>query len=86
MDDRHSQYLIAIGDLCVSAALASLTVDVQTAAGARYRGVPGSIRSSTDLDEAEASGYARAFRVDDALIHIDEITECTIVAPDDSWG
>jgi hypothetical protein len=80
-DDRRSQYLIAVGDMCVAAALGSLTVEVMTNRGTRYHGVPGSIRPATGLDEAGDSGYARTIRVDNALVDFGDIVECTIVAP-----
>jgi len=83
MDDRYAQFLIAVGDLCVAAALAGLDVEARTADGKRTVGVPGLVRHSDGNEQVDDSGYARTFRIDEHIMHLDEIVECTLRAPAD---
>ena len=82
MDERHEQFIIAVGDVCAAAQLGGLEVEICLRDGVTARGVPGSVRSaSSDADEVDASGYSRTFRVARRLVALDEIVECTIHAP-----
>jgi hypothetical protein len=81
MNDRHAQFLIAVGDLCAAAALAGLEVEACTADGGRALGVPGSLRHTNGAEQIDDSGYARTFRIDGHLVNLDEIVECSVRAP-----
>jgi hypothetical protein len=69
MHDRRAQYIITVGDLCVAASLAKLEIEVVTNRGDEHSG------------EADDSGYERMFRIDSSVINLEEIVECTILAP-----
>ena len=81
MDERHEQFFIAVGDLCVSAALAALVVELRTALGQRVCGIPSSVRYTKGRDEVDDTGYGRWFQIDKALVRLDEIVKCTVSAP-----
>jgi hypothetical protein len=83
IDDRMAQYLIAIGDVCSAAERASLEVSLVTAAGTTVVGVPYP-HEATRGNELDDTGYARTFRVNDALVNLDEIVALTVRAPDGS--
>ncbi|MBV9817836.1 MAG: hypothetical protein JOZ07_05735 [Solirubrobacterales bacterium] len=81
MDDAYAQFMIAIVELCLSADLAGLRVEVLTTGGLQIEGVPTSIRQAEDEGQVDSTGYARTFRINDALVNLDDITQCTIHAP-----
>ena len=81
MDDRRSQFLIAVGDLCSVATLASLDVEVCTADGSRIRGVPGVLRSAQGEAQVDDTGYARTFRIEARIVNLEEIVGCGISSP-----
>ena len=80
IDDRHAEFLMAVGGMCLAAELANLAVVVRTADGARVVGVP-TVRAAAAGDELADTGYARTFRVEDMPINLDEVVSCTIRAP-----
>lgn len=84
MDDRHAQFLIAIGDLCTAAGLAALEVQVRPGRedGEVARGVPRP-RPSRDGGEppADATGYPRTLVVGDRIVNLEDVEACTIYAP-----
>ena len=82
LDDRHAEFLIAVGGMCDAAQRARLGVVVRTEAGLQVAGVP-VIRAANRGNELDETGYARTFRIDDALINLDEVVSCTIHAPAD---
>ena len=81
LDDSHAQFLIAVGDLCVAAELAGLRVDVVTGGGRRIGGIPASLRGAEGGEQVNETGYTRTFRVNDALVNLDDILECAVHAP-----
>jgi hypothetical protein len=80
MEDRYSEFLITVGGMCDAAQRASLGVVVRTEAGMRVVGVP-AIRGAQGAAELEDTGYARTFRIGDALVNLDEVVSCAIEAP-----
>jgi len=80
MNDRYAEFLITVGTMCDAAQRASLGVVVRTEAGMRVAGVP-VIRAADGANELDETGYARTFRIDDALVNLDEVVSCTIEAP-----
>jgi hypothetical protein len=81
MDDRYAQFLIAVGDLCVAAALAGLDIEARTTDGTRTVGVPGPLRHAEGDEEFDEAGYAWTLRIDDRVMSLEEIVECTVRAP-----
>ena len=84
MDDRQGQFLIAVGDLCTAAGLASLEVQVLARGdgGGVARGVPRLRLPDGAADEVGATGYARTLVVGGRIIPLEDLAECTIYAPD----
>ena len=80
MDDRYAEFLITVGGMCDAAQRAGLGVVVKTQTGTQIAGVP-AIRGADADDELDDTGYARTFRIDDALVNLDEVVSCTIQAP-----
>lgn len=84
MDDRHAQFLIAVGDLCTAAGLAGLEVEVRPNVdrGERIRGVPYARRApGAGADAVNETGYARPMAIGDHIIDLADIHECTVYAP-----
>ena len=81
MDDRRSQFLIAVGDLCAVATLASLDIEVCTADGTLVRGIPGVLRSAQGEAQVDDTGYARTFRIAARIVNLEEIVGCRITSP-----
>jgi hypothetical protein len=83
IDDRYAEFLITVGSICDAAQRAGLGVVVETETGMRVSGVP-IIRPADPRNELNDTGYARTFRIDDALVNLDEVVSCTIRAPADA--
>jgi hypothetical protein len=80
IDDRYAEFLITVGGMCDAAQRAGLGMVVETGAGARVVGVP-TMRAANARNELNDTGYARTFRIDDAVVNLDEVVSCTIRAP-----
>lgn len=83
MDDRRAQFLITIGDMCLAANLAGLVVRVRSRDGSEgaARGVP-YLREGVAGEAVDDTGYRRSLIVNDRLVDLEEIVECTICAPE----
>ena len=81
VDDRRLQFMIAVGDLCSSAALASLNVEVCTADGTRVRGVPGVVHPAAGEAALDDIGYARTLRINARVVNLEDIVQCSICSP-----
>jgi hypothetical protein len=81
MDDRHAQFLIAVGDLCSTAAMAGLQVEILDVRGTTTHGIPGAVRSAGGKDAVDDTGYAKAFRVEDHVVDLEDVVQCTIRSP-----
>jgi hypothetical protein len=78
--DRYAQFVIAIGDLCAAAERAGLSVMLTLASGQHVLGIP-YVHVAGALDELDETGYARTFRIDAAVVNLDEIVALSIHAP-----
>ena len=76
--DVDAQYLISVGDLLHSAALAAFEVEVLTEGGYMAAGVPEGLRAS-NLTETDVDLWI--FRIGDVLVRLEEIVRCTIPRP-----
>lgn len=84
MDDRHAQFLIAVGDLCTAAGLAGLEVQVRPREGhgGSARGVPTAPSSPAgEQHQADDTGYPRTLAVGDHIVNLETIEACTVFAP-----
>jgi hypothetical protein len=81
MHDSYAQFLITVGDVCTAAELARLHVEVLIVDGSRVCGVPASLGPADQGERVNETGYPRTFRIDDALVNLDDIVECALRAP-----
>jgi hypothetical protein len=82
MDDRFSEYVIAVGQLCAAAELARFQLEVVTADGQVVVGLVGAPRTAEGDGELDHTGLRRTVRIDGALLNLDEIVRCTLHRPD----
>lgn len=78
MDDRRAEFLILVGDICLTAARARLPVELEHLYGARTRGVPTYVNPARGAEEVGHTGYGNTIRIDDATINLRDITRCTV--------
>lgn len=81
LDDRHSQFLIIVGDACLAASLAGLEVDIELADGGRLSGIPSDVTPVQSEHAARDTGYADVFRIQDRAVALDAIVRCSVRAP-----
>jgi hypothetical protein len=81
MDDRFSEYLIAVGHVCAAAELARFAVEVVTADGQVIAGQVGALRTADGQIEVDQTGLQRTVRIDNAVVNLDEIVRCTMHMP-----
>ncbi|MFZ0385228.1 MAG: hypothetical protein WAL22_06175 [Solirubrobacteraceae bacterium] len=82
MDDRYSEFVIAVGQLCAAAELARFQLEVVTDDGQVVVGQVGAPRTAAGDAELDHTGLQRTVRVDGALVNLDEIVRCTIHRPE----
>lgn len=80
-DDRYAEYLIAMEQLCASAELARLRVEVITAGGGRITGLVVPLPGTDVWDRLGETGSARMLQIDDTRVCFDEIRQLTIHPP-----
>jgi hypothetical protein len=81
MDDRYSEYVIAVGQLCAAAELASFHLEVVTTDGHVVAGLVGAPRTAEGAGELDHTGLRRTVHVDGAQVNLDEIIRCTLHRP-----
>ena len=81
MDDRYSEYVIAVGQVCAAAELARFQLEVVTADGQVIVGPAGAPRTADGDVELDQTGLQRTVRIDGALVNLDEIVRCTVHSP-----
>ena len=81
MDDLHSHFYFAVGQLLDQAAVGRLRVRVELSDGGAAAGVPSRAeeRSDTELDD---TGYPQLVRVGDHVVPLEHVRRATIVHPD----
>lgn len=82
MDDRYSEYVIAVGQLCSAAELARFQLEVVTTDGQVLVGLVGAPRSAAGDGELGHTGLQRTVRINGALVNLDEIVRCTMLPPE----
>jgi hypothetical protein len=78
MDDRRAQFLIAVADLCAAASLARLEVELRTRGDEVVRGIPHPRYAPAAGHEADGAERGRVVVIDDHILRLDELEECTI--------
>ncbi len=80
-DDRYAEYLIAMEQLCASAELARLRVEVITVDGGRITGLVVPLPGADAWDRVGETGSPRMLQIDDTPVCFDEIRQLTIHPP-----
>lgn len=81
MDDERSHYLIMLGDVCVAARIASLSVEVLTADGTRLSGVPAPQTPDADAEAVDDTGYANDLFIGGQCVPLDTVVEFVVRTP-----
>lgn len=82
VDDRVSEYMIAIGQVCAAAELGRFQLEVVTVDGRVIVGVADGPRTGRGEAELDETGLHRTVLIDDALVNLDEIVQCTMRLPE----
>jgi hypothetical protein len=76
MDDRTAHFMVLVGRVCESAALADLPVALVLANGDRLDGHPEPVPADGDGDgEVDHTGYANAILVGDRRVALADVVE-----------
>jgi hypothetical protein len=82
MDDRYSEYMIAVGQLCAAAELARFQLEIVTTDGRVVAGLVGAPRTADGVGELDHTGLQRTVEINGALVNLDEIVRCTLHRPE----
>jgi len=82
MDERLSQFFIAVGRMCGDAGLGRLTVRLTLADGRVVTGVPDPLRETEGAAELDAIGYVDAVTVGGAEVALSAVVEASVTRPD----
>jgi hypothetical protein len=81
MDERTSQYFLAVGRMCGDAGLGRLTVRLTLADGRVVTGVPDPLRETEGAAELDAIGYADAVTVGGIEVALSAVVEASVTRP-----
>ena len=81
MDERLSQYFLAVGRMCGDAGLGQLTVRLTLAEGRVVTGVPAALRDAEGAAELDAIGYADAVTVGGIEVALSAVVEASLTRP-----
>ena len=81
MDERVSQFFLAVGRMCGDAGLGRLTVRLTLADGRVVTGVPDPLRETEGAAELDAIGYADAVTVGGAEVALSAVVEASVARP-----
>ena len=81
MDERVSQFFLAVGRMCGDAGLGRLTVRLTLADGRVVTGVPDPLRETEGAAELDAIGYADAVAVGGAEVALSAVVEASVTRP-----
>jgi hypothetical protein len=82
MDERLSQYFLAVGRMCGDAGLGKLTVRLTLAEGRVVVGVPDPLRDAEGAAELDTIGYADAVTVGGIEVALSAVVEASLTRPD----
>jgi hypothetical protein len=78
VDDRRSEFLILVGDICLAAGRARLPVEVEHLDGTCVAGVPSQVTPARGGEEVDSTGYGNTIGIGGATINLRDITRCTV--------
>jgi hypothetical protein len=81
VDDRSSQFFVAVGRLCTDARLAGLTVRLSLDNGEQIVGVPEPPPETEGGDELDSTGYADKVSVDGVAVPLSDVIEASVRRP-----
>ena len=82
MDERLSQFFLAVGRMCGDAGLGRLTVRFTLADGRVVTGVPDPLCETEGAAQLDAIGYADAVTVAGAEVALSAVVEASVARPD----
>jgi len=81
MEERMSQYFLAVGKMCGDAGLGRLTVRLTLADGRVVAGVPAPLREAEGAAELDTIGYADAVTVGGTEVALSAVVEASLTRP-----
>ncbi len=81
MDERRSQFIIALGRLFADARLAALTVRVTLDGGAELVGVPTPPAPGDGPTQIDDTGYEDAVTIDGTVVPMSQVVEVRVYRP-----
>jgi hypothetical protein len=81
LNDTQSHFLVIVGDLCKSARLAGLPVEIRTESGLRVTGVPHPRDAADQPHEVDDTGWARPLVVGGQTLDLAAVSEIRIRRP-----
>ena len=81
MDDRRAHFLTMLGDVCIGAGLASISVEFVLSDGTRVSGTPSAQVADDDTQHANDSGYASLVHVNGDAAQLEDVVELVIRTP-----
>ena len=84
IEDRRAQFLMAVVDGCLGAALAGLEVDVGIDNGAMVSGRPSAPLPADEIEGLDDIGYCRIVQIGGRDVDLRAVVSITIHAPADS--
>jgi hypothetical protein len=81
MNDRRAHFLTMVGDACLAASLAGLTIEVSTIDGDTIVGVPATTPASVRGEMVNETGYADPLVIGTRGVHLEDVIEFGVRSP-----
>ena len=81
MDDRRAHFLTMLGDVCVAAGVAGITVELLLSDGRRVTGIPSPQPADNDSRPVSDTGYSSLLLMDGAPTQLEDVVEFLIHSP-----
>jgi hypothetical protein len=81
MDDRRAHFLTMVGDVCVAAGVAGITVELLLSDGRRVTGVPSPQAPDNESRPVGDTGYSSLLVVDGSPTRLEDVVEFLIHSP-----
>jgi hypothetical protein len=81
MDDRHAHFLTMLGDTCVAAGLARLSVELVLGDGRRVSGTPSPLIADQAHPPVDETGYSSRLLIDGEDARLEDVVEFVVRAP-----
>ncbi len=81
MDDRRAHFLTMLGDACVAAGVASISVEFLLSDGRRVSGIPSPQSANNHSRPVSDTGYSSLLLIDGVPTELEDIVEFVIHSP-----